>query len=53
MARFAAYLCEQVEARGTGRYCGSSGAQEFDDDEAVRESGAEQVARARVFTETK
>ena len=51
----AAYLCEQVvhEARDTGRYCGSSGAQEFDDDEAVRASGAEQVASARVFAETK
>jgi hypothetical protein len=49
------YLCEQVahEGRGTGRYSGSSGAREFDDDEAVRASGAEQVAHGRVFAETK
>jgi hypothetical protein len=35
------YLCDQVahEGRGTGRYSGSSGAREVDDDEAAGASG--------------
>jgi integrase len=53
LARLAAHVCEPAahEGRAARRHSGSFGAQEFNDDEAIRASGAEQAACGGVSLE--
>jgi integrase len=50
LARLASYVCEPVAVEGSAarKYRGFAGAQEFDDDQALRTSRSEQVASGGV-----